>query len=91
MGAKATQCLRLARCRHQRSGAQLPAAEERWVLKADAHRGAGVHVLPLAAAAREARRMGTAQGGAHMPYDFVQEFVRDQFIIDSRRFYIRCC
>jgi len=50
-----------------------------------------VHVLPLAAAAREARRMGTAQGGAHMPYDFVQEFVRDQFTIDSRRFYIRCC
>ena len=78
--------------------------EELWVLKEDAHRGAGVHVLPAAAAVREARQLwprGGAQGAAGDPaggasagggsYDLVQQYVRDQLTIDGRKFYVRCC
>lgn len=72
------------------------------MLKEDVHRGAGVHVLPAAAAAREARQRGPSGGegasrdavgphGAGAPsYDMVQAFVRDQLTIDGRKFYIRC-
>ena len=74
------------------------------MLKEDAHRGAGVHVLPATAAVREARRLGHrggARGGMGDPagsagggggsYDLVQQYVRDQLTIDSRKFYVRCC
>lgn len=80
------------------------AGEELWVLKEDVHRGAGVHVLPVAAAVREARRLGHrggAQGAAGNPlgsagrggrsYDLVQQYVRGQLTIDGRKFYVRCC
>ena len=77
------------------------AEEELWVLKEDAHRGAGVHVLPVAAAVREARgrgRHGGPTGAAGGPsagagggsYDMVQQYVRDQLTIDGRKFYVRC-
>ena len=74
------------------------------MLKEDAHRGAGVHVLPAAAAVRKARQLGPrggAQGTAGDPagsasagggsYDLVQQYVRDQLTIDGRKFYVRCC
>ena len=76
------------------------AGEELWVLKEDAHRGAGVHVLPAAAAVREARRLGprggpqgvagdlASSGGGS--YDLVQQYVRDQLTIEGRKFYVRC-
>lgn len=74
------------------------------MLKEDAHRGAGVHVLPAAVAVHEARHLGHrggAQGAAGEPagstsagggsYDLVQQYVRDQLTIEGRKFYVRCC
>lgn len=70
------------------------------MLKEDAHRGKGVHVLPAAEAVRAARRAGAARagegaGGAPGPgrpdaYDIVQQYLADQLTVDGRRFYIRC-
>ena len=57
-----------------------------WVLKADVHRGQGLHFAPALEAAHHARLPRNA-GGA----DWVvsQRFVADQYLVADRPFYLR--
>ncbi|KAK9832730.1 hypothetical protein WJX81_005345 [Elliptochloris bilobata] len=88
--------------REAHAACQQGPGEEVWVLKEDAHRGAGVHVLPIGEAVHEARRQGLnrgaqgstedqgpSQGLGGASYDMVQQYVSDQLTIDGRKFYVR--
>jgi hypothetical protein len=57
------------------------------VLKEDAHRGQGVVVLPRDEAVRTAISARHADG-SHV-YELAQEYIRDQYTVAQRRFYLR--
>lgn len=58
-----------------------------WVLKADVHRGQGLHFAPALEAARHARLPGK---GGDAQWVVSQRFVANQYLVADRPFYLRC-
>lgn len=60
-----------------------------WVLKEDAHRGKGVYVAQGSDVLTKARETVGGRGDGGNKYVLAQRFMKDQFLVNGRPFYIR--